>query len=165
MRRSRLLDRAWQVAYRAAYLGLRIWWRVRPVAHRGALVAVHVDGKLLLIRNSYRRGWTLPGGGVESGETSIDAARRELGEELGLTVAIGGVPIVVTGAWEGRPETVDIFDLTLSTEPSLHVDDREVIEARFVDPAALPSLRLTGPAAAYAALRWPLPAADEHPRP
>lgn len=165
MTRSRLLDRAWRAAYRAAYLGLRVWWRVWPVAHRGALVAVHVDGKLLLIRNSYRRGWTLPGGGVEPGEKSIDAAARELGEELGFVVAIGGVPIVVTGAWEGRPETVDIFDLTLPAEPSLRVDDREVIEARFVDPAALSSMRLTGPAAAYVALRWPLSAGDEHPRP
>lgn len=165
MTRSRLVDRAWQAAYRAAYLGLRIWWRVRPVAHRGALVAVYVDGKLLLIRNSYRRGWTLPGGGVEPGEKSIDAAARELREELGLVVAIGSVPIVVRGAWEGRPETVDIFDLTLSAEPSLHLDNREVIEARLVDPAAVSSMRLTGPAASYAALRWPLPAGDEHPRP
>jgi len=159
------LDGAWRIAYRTAYLGLRIWWRVWPVAHCGALVALHVDGKLLLIRNSYRRGWTLPGGGVEPGETSIEAATRELREELGLVVAIGGVPIVVTGAWEGRPETVDIFDLTLSTEPSVQVDDREVIEARLVDPAALSSMALTGPAAAYAALRWPLSAGDEHPRP
>lgn len=165
MTRSQLSDRAWRAAYRAAYLGLRIWWRMWPIAHRGALVALHVDGKLLLIRNSYRRGWTLPGGGVEPGETSIQAAARELREELGLAVAIGGRPIVVTGAWESRPETVDIFDLTLSTEPTLHVDDREVIEARFVDPAALSSMTLTGPAAAYAALRWPLSAGDEHPRP
>ena len=165
MTRSRLSDYAWRTAYRAAYLGLRIWWRVWPVAHRGALVALHVDGKLLLIRNSYRRGWTLPGGGVEPGDASIDAAIRELREELGLVVTMGGVPIVVTGAWEGRPETVDIFDLTLSTEPSLQVDDREVIEARFVDPTALSIMKLTGPAAAYAALRWPLPAGDEHPCP
>ena len=151
--------------YRAAYLGLRVWWRVWPAAHRGALVALHVDGKLLMIRNSYRRGWTLPGGGIESGETSIDAATRELREELGLVVTLQGAPTVVTGAWESRPETVDIFDLTLSTQPALRVDGREVIEARFVDPAALSSMALTGPAAAYTALRWPLPARNEHPRP
>lgn len=144
---------------------MRIWWRICPVAHRGALVAIHCDGKLLVIRNSYRRGWSLPGGGVEPGETSCAAAMRELCEELGLVVTIEGAPIVVTGVWEGRPDTVDIFDLALTAVPELRLDNREVIEARFVAPANLSTMMLTGPAAAYAARRWPLSARDEHPSP
>lgn len=142
---------------------MRVWWRLRPLAHRGALVAIEFDGKLLLIRNSYRRGWAFPGGGVEPGETSRAAASRELREELGLRVAIDGAPIVVTGAWEGRPDTVDIFDLAVSAAPDLRLDYREVIEARFITPAELQTMALTGPAAAYVALRWPLSARDEHP--
>lgn len=158
----RLRDRGWWIAYRAAYLGLRVWWRLRPVPHRGALVAIAVDGRLLLIRNSYRRGWTFPGGGVESGETSRDAAVRELREELGLGIVLDGKPTLVSGIWEGRPDSVDIFDLALPAAPALRLDYREVIEARFVTPAELRTMALTGPAAAYVALRWPLPARDEH---
>ena len=145
-----------------AYLGFRVWWRLRPTAHRGALVAVRVDEKLLLIRNSYRRGWTFPGGGIEPGETSRAAAARELREELGLTVAIEGPAFVVTGRWEGRPDTVDIFDLVLPAAPVLRLDYREVIDARFVTPSELAGLVLTGPVAAYVAAR--LPAGDEHAR-
>lgn len=140
---------------------MRVWWWTRPLAHRGALVAIHVDGKLLLIRNSYRHGWTFPGGGVEPGETSLAAATRELREELGLAIVIAGAPTVVTGRWEGRPDTVDIFDVVLTAAPALHLDYREVIDAQFFPPSELASLMLTGAVAAYVALRCPSPH-DEH---
>ena len=43
-------------------------------------------GRILLIRHEKqgREAWLLPGGGVQSGESLIDALRRELAEEVGL---------------------------------------------------------------------------------
>lgn len=51
----------------------------------GSRVAVFDEhGRILLIRPTYAKGWILPGGGVERGETVIEAAVRELREEAGI---------------------------------------------------------------------------------
>lgn len=52
----------------------------------GALVAGWWIGRLLLVESSYRRSWSLPGGGVGLKETVRKAAVGELREELELAV-------------------------------------------------------------------------------
>jgi len=64
----------------------------RPEVAVGAVVVR--DGRLLLVRRGRGVGagrWSLPGGRVEPGETLADAVRRELREETGLDVRVGGV--------------------------------------------------------------------------
>jgi ADP-ribose pyrophosphatase YjhB (NUDIX family) len=51
------------------------------------IIASNTDGKICLVRHTYIKGWHLPGGGVERGETIYDAAIKELREEVGLIVS------------------------------------------------------------------------------
>lgn len=62
----------------------------RPVVGVGAVV---MDGdRVLLIKRGHaplKGQWSLPGGGVEIGETLEEAIAREVLEETGLTVEVG----------------------------------------------------------------------------
>lgn len=73
----------WGLAVRAVTLGVRA-------------LAFDAQGRVLLVRHGYAKGWHLPGGAVELGETAEEAAMRELLEETGVIA-------------EGRPKLVGLF--------------------------------------------------------
>src|SRR5262249_25760626 len=79
-----LYDLLWRLTLRFGFRLVRLWWEFVHPSHEGAQVAVFVGPDLLLVRQSYRAGWHLPGGGVKRGETPEAAARRELAEEIGI---------------------------------------------------------------------------------
>jgi 8-oxo-dGTP pyrophosphatase MutT (NUDIX family) len=91
--------------------GLRIREAVR------ALV-VDPDHRVLLVRFEFPEGtrWALPGGGLEDGETHLEALHRELDEELGLRGAEIGPHIwdrlhlipFVDGNWDGQRERIHL---------------------------------------------------------
>ena len=61
----------------------------RIPASAGALIH-NPAGLLLILKPTYKKGWTIPGGQIDSGgESPWDACRRETQEECGLVVERG----------------------------------------------------------------------------
>jgi ADP-ribose pyrophosphatase YjhB (NUDIX family) len=48
------------------------------------VLVTDAEQRVLLVEHSYVRGWHLPGGGVDRGESAAGAAARELVEEAGV---------------------------------------------------------------------------------
>ena len=88
----------------------------------GALIQ---NNTILMVRHAeqFRSYWTLPGGGVEAGETPAEAAEREMAEETGLRVR------TVRELWEGvfSPEYCFLVELTDQQQdaPALGLDPEE----------------------------------------
>jgi 8-oxo-dGTP pyrophosphatase MutT (NUDIX family) len=62
-----------------------------PTYTVGALALIERDdGRILLIRQVYRRNWGLPGGLLKRNEAPADAAVREVSEEVGLAIEVVG---------------------------------------------------------------------------
>jgi 8-oxo-dGTP diphosphatase len=140
-------DWCWRLAYRIGFPLARQWWRLRRPHHHGALVAIWHKGRILAVRQSYRAGLSWPGGGIHDAEDPRDAARRELTEELGLVVRPTDLVLVreMIVDWDFRLDHVRVFEMHLQAEPLLRIDNREVVDAYFVDPRVLLAERWVSP--------------------
>ncbi len=66
---------------------LHFYWRFTRAMTLGVRALVVDDkGRIFLVKHSYVAGWHLPGGGVEFGETLVEAVTRELQEEGNIQV-------------------------------------------------------------------------------
>jgi 8-oxo-dGTP pyrophosphatase MutT (NUDIX family) len=64
---------------------------LNPTYTVGSLALIERDdGRILLIRQVYRRNWGLPGGMLKRNEAPADAAVREVAEEVGLAIEVVG---------------------------------------------------------------------------
>ena len=127
-----------RLLYRLGYRILHAVWLVTRFPRRGVKCVVLDGERVLLVRHTYgRRCWDLPGGTLRRDEPPLSAARREMGEELGLE----GADWVALGELRGldghRRDTVHCFRARLRT-PALSVDRGEIAEADWFERARLP---------------------------
>lgn len=125
--------------------------REYPAAPVVAAAVVLLDGEsVLLIRRGHPPAlgqWSVPGGGVEPGETLAEAARRELHEETGLECEIGPIVEVVeriTRDESGRARYHYVIIDLLGTKPAGELNPgSDAAEARFVPFGELAGMDLT----------------------
>ncbi len=131
---SRVVDSLWRFGLRVAYGVLRAVWFVLRPRHRGTLVAVWYDGRVLVITNSYRRSLSFPGGGVRQGEKPVEAAARELREEVGILVQPSELRFVreIHTRVHFQRDRCAFFELDLASPPNIVVDRREVVSGEFM---------------------------------
>jgi len=96
------------------------------------LVYDRSQNSVFLIRHTYVPGWQLPGGGVEVGETALEALRHELIEEGNIEIV--GQPALRSIHFNRRASRRDHVAFYLvegfrQTAPKL--PDREIAEAGF----------------------------------
>lgn len=117
----------------------QVWWRVRkPLLHGCRVLAFDAAGQVLLVRHSYGSGrWMLPGGGIGRHEDPLSAALRELREEVQCGLEDALVFFRVDEPLAGTTNRVQLVCGWIDGTP--RPDGREIIEAVFHDPAALPA--------------------------
>ncbi|MEX2655694.1 MAG: NUDIX domain-containing protein [Acidimicrobiia bacterium] len=111
-----------------------------------------VDGAVLLTRLSRlepdRGKWTLPGGGVEFGESPTETLVREFDEETGLEPRIGPFLDVYSrvyppNARRGALHVLQfVYEVTASGEPEVRELDGSTSEVAWVDRSEVGRLEL-----------------------
>lgn len=117
-----------------------------PAAPRIRVAAVVLRGDRLLLVNHAKDGrsyWLLPGGGVDFGETLVEALAREVREETGFDVRPGSVVLVCDSIPPDRHRhivnvifTAEVVGGSLRAVP----DDARVAGVEFVPLDRVPDL-------------------------
>jgi 8-oxo-dGTP pyrophosphatase MutT (NUDIX family) len=119
---------------------LHFYWRFSRGATLGArAMAIDGAGRIFLVKHSYVDGWHLPGGGVETGETLVEALARELVEEG--NIRLGENPrlfAVYFNRRASRRDHVALFIVRDFRQDGDPTPNHEIIAHGFFHPDALP---------------------------
>ena len=124
------------VGRRAVAVAVRL---KRPVSLGVRVLATDARGHVLLVRHSYRPGLSLPGGGVDAGETCRAAAIRECREEAALDLPRGLTlfHVYLNRALANRDHVV-LFHAAGAVQPRPPRAGLEILSAAFYPPDDLP---------------------------
>ncbi|HEX4719894.1 MAG TPA: NUDIX hydrolase [Thermoleophilaceae bacterium] len=109
----------------------------RIPASAGALIYDSRD-QLLILKPTYKKGWTIPGGQIDPGESPWEACRRETEEECGLVLESARLACVdFRPAGRQRPGGVRfLFDCGKFSDDVLgeiRLQEEEIEEHRFAE--------------------------------
>lgn len=134
---------------------LHLYWRLSRGMTLGVRAIVLDDAdRVFLVRHTYVKGWHLPGGGVEPGETLRDALVKEIAEEANITLT--GEPVLhgmFFNASVSKRDHVAVFVVRDFSVAGPRAPDREIAEAGFFPLDNLPDGTTQGTRARLAEIR------------
>ena len=131
--------RARRLAYRVAAQLLRFLRPLVPIDWGGVKCVMTDRDRVLLVRHTYgHREWDIPGGGRRRGEPGAAAARREMGEELGLHDLAWRPLGAVHFRIERHRQTIEIYGAEVR-DPALTLDLGEIETAAWFPLDRLPA--------------------------
>ena len=141
---------------------LHFYWRFSRGLTLGARGMVFdAQGRVFLVRHTYTEGWHLPGGGVEAGETLLDALSRELAEEGNIEMT---GPPVLHGVYfhpiYSNRDHIAVFVIRDFRQTSPPQPNREIAAHGFFPIDALPPGTTAGSRARIAEVTGGRPAAE-----
>lgn len=78
----------------------------------GAVALLERDGRLLMLRQPHRVGWSLPGGLLARGESAAQGVTREVLEETGVHIEVGRPVTVVVDSPLRRVDVIFRVEVT-----------------------------------------------------
>jgi len=120
---------------------LHIYWRfARGMTLGVRALVIDDEGRVFLVKHSYVSGWHLPGGGVEAGETIMQALARELREEGNIDLT---EPPLLHGVFfnerASRRDHVALFVVRGFHQSAAPLPNHEIIAHGFFAVDAMPN--------------------------
>ena len=116
------------------------YWRLsRPTTLGARGMVIDGQGRVFLVKHSYVAGWQLPGGGVETGESTHQALARELTEEGNIRMtAAPRLHGIYFNKRVSRRDHVALFVVRDFVQDAPPQPNHEIIAHGFFAPGAIP---------------------------
>jgi 8-oxo-dGTP pyrophosphatase MutT (NUDIX family) len=120
---------------------MHFYWRLsRPATLGARALVIDGDGRVFLVKHSYVDGWHLPGGGVETGESLLEALARELAEEGNILLTTQPVLHgMFFNSRVSRRDHVALYIVRDFRQNAMPAPNHEIVAHGFFAPAALPA--------------------------
>jgi 8-oxo-dGTP pyrophosphatase MutT (NUDIX family) len=118
---------------------VRLYWRIFRPKTQGVKIILTHQNHVLLVRHTYGYKWTFPGGGLKKEEDKINAIKREIIEELKISLANISFLGFFVSTHEYKNDTIFVYTTEVPSR-IFKIDNLEIDEARWFPINEMPGL-------------------------